>query len=196
MTGNQLVLPGLVTETSWAPPERFSFDDWANIGARMLDAHTSVNWWIGDWALHGMSKDRQWVTEREAAAIAGRDIAALAKCVAVAERFPVDVRRTGKGASWSHHAAVAKLPLEQSLELLDRSQSETWLVTDIAAAVREAAQPDPLPGTEPDPPTVRWVLTVEVDSTYGQDDIGELLETLGEHITDEIPGATCKVTGP
>jgi hypothetical protein len=160
----QLTLPGTTTATPTAltVDPGVDFDTWLAAGGRLLGAASSINWWVGDWILHG---EAQWggtdggmaMLRREICAVTNLDPQTLERVRHIASSVPPQVRR--EGLSWSHHVEVAALPLDAQAELLEAAEagdvdavsgeSRRWPVERLRREVRrlrDLEAGDPLPG--------------------------------------------------
>lgn len=96
-------LPGVVSQTSWTPPEGLDFERWARsirFGYRLRGA---AMWWIGD----GLNWGEERFGEQYAQVMDATDYeySTLANAASVARRVAPQVRRVE--LSWSHHAEIA-----------------------------------------------------------------------------------------
>lgn len=161
---DQLTLPGTTTATATAlvVAPGVDYDTWLAAGTRLLGAASSVNWWVGDWILHG---ETEWgateggmaMLRREICAVTNLDPQTLERVRHIAAAVPPQVRR--EGLSWSHHVEVAALPLDAQAELLEAAEagdvdavsgeSRRWPVERLRREVRrlrDLEAGDPLPG--------------------------------------------------
>lgn len=160
----QLTLPGTTTATATAlvVDPGTDYDTWLGAGTRLLGAASSVNWWVGDWILHG---EATWgatdsgmaMLRREICAVTNLDPQTLERVRHIAASVPASMRR--EALSWSHHVEVAGLPLEDQAELLARAEAgdvdpvsgerRRWPVERLRREVRrirDLEAGDPLPG--------------------------------------------------
>ena len=89
-------------------------------------------WWIGDMLNAG--EDRFGETFSQLGE-GGVSTEMLSRYAAVARRVPIENRLPG--LSWSAHAMVARLPIEQQRPVLERAEREGWDTTQIRDHVRE-----------------------------------------------------------
>jgi hypothetical protein len=102
------------------------------IGRRLGKIGRYHQWWLGDWLRYGKSRwGKRYV---EAARITGYDVRTLANIASVVSAFELSRRRDN--LSWSHHAAVAALPLEKQEFWLDRAVAEGFSVADLRTELR------------------------------------------------------------
>lgn len=164
MTSSQLTLPGTTTATATAlvVDPGTDYDSWLGAGTRLLGAASSVNWWVGDWILHG---ETEWgateggmaMLRREICAVTNLDPQTLERVRHIAAAVPPQVRR--EGLSWSHHVEVAALHFEDMDRLLGLAvagdvdpvsgESRRWPVERLRREVRRIRDldaGDPLPG--------------------------------------------------
>lgn len=161
---SQLTLPGTTSATATAltVDPGTDYDTWLGAGTRLLGAASSVNWWVGDWILHG---EAEWgrtdggmaMLRREICAVTNLDPQTLERVRHIAASVPASMRR--EALSWSHHVEVAALPLDAQAELLEAAEagevdpvsgeSRRWPVERLRREVRrirDLEQGDPLPG--------------------------------------------------
>jgi len=164
---SQLALPGVAaaTPTTLTIGDGTDYDTWLAAGGRLLGAASSINWWVGDWILHG---ETQWgatdsgmaMIRREICAVTNLDPQTLERVRHIAASVPPEVRR--EALSWSHHVEVASLPPETQQGLLDLAaegdvdpvsgERRRWPVERLRREVRRLRDldaGDPLPGLPP-----------------------------------------------
>jgi hypothetical protein len=109
-----------LTSIGWSARGELHYDDWCRLGARLGVAGRSSGWWIGDWLSYGVAKygRRHAVATR----LTGYDSQTLTNLVYVARRFEVSRRR--ETLSWSHHAELAPLDIDEQEFWLDRAASK------------------------------------------------------------------------
>jgi len=113
---------GLVLE------KNLSFEEWAAVGKTF----TMNQWWVGDWLNYGEKTYGE--TYRAVAITTGYDEGSLSNLASVSRRIELPRRRGN--LSWSHHAEVAGLPIEEQDRLLDWAQTEKASVKDLRAIKR------------------------------------------------------------
>jgi hypothetical protein len=116
LAGGQAIL----TETSWAPGGGLRIEDWVRHGRTLGAIGRGSGWWIGDWVRFGNA--RYGEKYDIAARITGYDTQSLMNMAYVASRF--DSSRRREKLSFSHHAEVAALPLDEQERWLDRAERE------------------------------------------------------------------------
>jgi hypothetical protein len=128
--------PAALTEVSWAPRRDLRLGDWVRQGHWLGKLGRATGWWLGDWLRYGQARygDRY----RAAAAITGYDAQTLMNMAYVASRF--DVSRRRENLSFSHHAELAALPVEEQAGWLERAERGMWSVRDLRAEVRRASR--------------------------------------------------------
>jgi hypothetical protein len=114
-------------------PEFMLFDDWVDLGRKLSDGQKVVNWWIGDWWAAG---DHRYGERAKVAAehIFGREFQTLANLASVCRSFETSRRR--EVLSWSHHAEVASLPVDEADALLDQAERDSLPVNKLRTAAR------------------------------------------------------------
>jgi hypothetical protein len=128
-----------LTTTSWAPRSDLGLREWLLQGRRLGALGRGVGWWIGDWLNYGNS--RYGERYARAARVTGYDRQTLMNMVYVSSRFPAARRRTA--LSWSHHAEIAALTVEEQEHWLDAAERERMSARSLRAelqAERRAAR--------------------------------------------------------
>lgn len=112
------------------------FDSWQEIGRRLGGGVRWARFAVGDWLIFGQavySEDDQWAQATEATPaerydlaqrVTGLDIGTLRNYATVCRAVPHANRRLELGISM--HQAVAKLPVEEQAEWLDKAIVEGW----------------------------------------------------------------------
>lgn len=110
------------------------YRDWVFEGRRIGAMGRGSPWWVGDWILFGAAR---W-GERyaEAVKITGYDVKSLRNMRYVASRFDLSLRRDT--LSWSHHALLAGLELEEREHWLARAIADKLSVEDLRVELRAA----------------------------------------------------------
>jgi hypothetical protein len=110
------------TRTALFLRDELLYDEWQQIGERLLTVASSSAWWIGDWLLFGQRvyADRYQI----AVANTGFDYQTLRNYAWVASRF--DPTRRHENLSFSHHAEVASLDAEEQDDWLRRAWVNGW----------------------------------------------------------------------
>ncbi len=131
-------LPACLTPTSWSCDAKGSLDlrEWAEHGRRLGGIGRAVGWWIGDWLRYGNLQfgDRY----ARASRITGYDVQTLMNMVYVATHFDISQRR--EKLSWSHHAQVCALPVQERERWLDFAEREHLSVRCLRDELRRAQQ--------------------------------------------------------
>jgi hypothetical protein len=125
-----------VTPVSWQPGHAISLSQWVADGQRLGAIGRGVNWWLGDWLRFGNMKFGERYVR--ASRITGYDVQTLMNMVYVATRFDSDRRR--ERLSWSHHAELAALSLQEQEEWLTRAENERLSVRDLRAELRRVTR--------------------------------------------------------
>jgi hypothetical protein len=113
-----------VTRVGWSPAHDLTFKGWLEQGRRLGVAGRGAGWWLGDWVRYGAI--RYGGKYARAGRVTGYDHKTLANMVYVASRFELSRRR--EDLSWSHHAELAALDVEDQERWLDRIQAERLTV--------------------------------------------------------------------
>ena len=111
--------PAGLTTTAWSPCAQLTLADWVRQGRWLGALGRGSGWWIGDWVRYGTARygDRYG----PAARVTGYDVQSLRNMAYVAGRFQTPRRRDA--LSFSHHAELAGLPLEEQDLWLDRAEA-------------------------------------------------------------------------
>ena len=125
-----------LTTTAWAPRLELTVADWIRQGRWLGALGRGSGWWIGDWVRYGSARygDRY----RPAAQATGYDVQSLRNMAYVAGRF--DVPRRREGLSFSHHAVLASLPVEDQDLWLDRAEAGALSVGSLRCELRRTRQ--------------------------------------------------------
>ncbi|HXE44522.1 MAG TPA: hypothetical protein VN635_04930 [Conexibacter sp.] len=140
-----------LTNISWTASRELDLAVWLELGQRFGRLGRGVGWWIGDWLLYGNA--RYGEKYQRAAKVTGYDPQSLMNMVYVASRFEISRRR--EKLSWSHHAELAALPVEDQERWLDRAQELTLSVRcmrDELRMTRRRSLDRPAGAAEPDTP--------------------------------------------
>lgn len=106
--------------------------EWIIVGRRLGGIGRCNQWWLGDWVRYGNEKWGQKYTV--ASKITGYDPRTLANMSSIAAAFTLSRRRDV--LTWSHHAAVAALPIEKQDAWLNRAVAEKLSVADLRTELR------------------------------------------------------------
>ncbi|MDA0161676.1 LmbU family transcriptional regulator [Solirubrobacter ginsenosidimutans] len=99
-----------------------SFDDWADVGARIARICGGAAWALGDWLLFG--ERRYGERYRSALEATNLDYQTLRNYAWVARSIAPARRR--EGLSFQHHAEVAALPAAEQDLWLHRAEAQEW----------------------------------------------------------------------
>jgi hypothetical protein len=121
-----------VSATYWEPWEDLDVAEWIMQGRRLGSIGRGVAWWIGDWVNYGNAKFGEKYSR--AARITGYDVQSLMNMAYVASRF--DRSRRRESLSWSHHAELAGLPIEQQEVWLENTEKKHLTVHGLRDEVR------------------------------------------------------------
>lgn len=122
----------VISATCWEPPEDLDITEWIILGRRLGSIGRGVAWWIGDWVNYGNAKFGEKYSR--AARITGYDVQSLMNMAYVASRF--DRSRRRENLSWSHHAELAGLALEQQEVWLGKAEQKHLSVHGLRDEVR------------------------------------------------------------
>jgi hypothetical protein len=125
-------LTAALTPVGWVADANLPYDEWLRQGSRLGVAGRNASWWVGDWLQYGTHRyGRNYAA---AARVTGYDRQTLMNLVYVATRFEVSRRR--EDLSWSHHAELAALELEEQEYWLDRAGEDALSVRDLREELR------------------------------------------------------------
>jgi hypothetical protein len=121
--------------------DKLTFDDWRAIGTQLAALVDASAWWLGDWVFYG-----QWQYGKkyiQAVELTGLDEGTLRNYASVAGRF--DLSRRRDNLSFSHHAAVVSLPLDEADKYLAEADAKDWSTRELRDATRAAKASAPMP---------------------------------------------------
>lgn len=121
----------------WFAEPGLTYEEWLRHGSRLGLAGRSAAWWIGDWVRYGTA--RYGSKYAAASRVTGYDRQTLMNMVYVASRFEISRRR--ENLSWSHHAELAALDIEEQEHWLDRSIQDRLTVRDLREELASAKRP-------------------------------------------------------
>ncbi len=121
-----------LSRVAWLHSEDMDHSEWVAAGRRLGAIGRGSQWWIGDWIRFGAAKWGEKYTE--AARITGYDHQSLRNLAWIAARF--DLSRRRDKLTWSHHAEVAGLELEEQEAWLERAIAEKLSAADLRVEVR------------------------------------------------------------
>jgi hypothetical protein len=121
-----------VSATYWEPWDDLDIAEWIMQGRRLGSIGRGVAWWIGDWVNYGNTKFGEKYSR--AARITGYDVQSLMNMAYVASRFGRSRRR--ENLSWSHHAELAGLAIEQQEVWLENAEKNHLTVHGLRDEVR------------------------------------------------------------
>jgi hypothetical protein len=121
----------------WTAGADLSYDEWLRQGSRLGLAGRSAAWWIGDWVRYGTA--RYGSKYAAATRVTGYDRQTLMNMVYVSTRFQISRRR--ENLSWSHHAELAALDLEDQERWLNRATADRLSVRDLRQELLSVKQP-------------------------------------------------------
>jgi hypothetical protein len=110
--------------------------DWVRQGRWLGAIARASGWWIGDWIRYGNARygDRYGAAAR----VTGYDVQSLRNMAYVAGRFNPQRRRDR--LSFSHHAELAGLSVEEQELWLDRTVAGALSVSKLRSELRQARQ--------------------------------------------------------
>jgi hypothetical protein len=134
-------------KVGWTPAAELDERTWAATGRRMSLVDRASQWWIGDWLRYGSARwgDRY----AQAARITGYDVPSLRNMAWLAAEF--DLSRRRDDLTWSHHAAVAGLPLDEREPWLDRAAQHRLSVAELRREIRAVNRRRAVSSSTPSP---------------------------------------------
>jgi len=170
--------PAALTTTAWSPLVELTVADWGRQGRWLGALGRGSGWWIGDWLRYGNSRygDRYG----PAARLTGYDVQSLMNMAYVAGRFEVSRRRDA--LSFSHHAELAGLPVEEQDLWLDRAEASALSARALRFELRQARRRA----------ASRRALA---EARRGRDGAGSPSRTKAETIGRQVKSATVANTG-
>lgn len=127
---------GALTGIAWSANGDIGLEAWLQIGQRFGRIGRGIGWWIGDWLRYGNT--RYGERYARAARVTGYDPQTLMNMVYVASRFETVRRR--ERLSWSHHAELAALPVDEQEYWLRRAEEEALSVRCMRHELRAAGR--------------------------------------------------------
>ncbi len=122
----------MTLKVAWIPGGKLDQPEWAAVGRRFGTVARCSQWWIGDWIRYGIA---EWGEKySEAARITGYDPGTLRNMAWVASQFDLSLRNDN--LSWSHHALLAPLSLDDKKSWLARASEDRLSVSDLRAELR------------------------------------------------------------
>ena len=112
-----LILPG-ATKTAFPIPDDITFEEWEDIGFRIMSVTKSCMWWLGDWWAFGEHR----YGERAAQALES-DYSFQTFMDAGWVSNKIETSRRREALSWSHHREVAALKPNEKDALLDYAEA-------------------------------------------------------------------------
>lgn len=132
MSSGLLVIGVNPTRTSLALEDGLGFNEWREIGERLVRMADASNWWVGDWLAYGDRYRRDYTTAMQELDL---KYSALVAYAYVASKVEVSTRV--EDLSWTHHRLVA--PLEPTLQRywLDEALRHGWTSRELEQAIAE-----------------------------------------------------------
>jgi hypothetical protein len=112
-----LELSGTCSPTGWEPPADLPEAEWRRFGVALSKLERGLGWLVGDWWIYGNQHYGRRKAMTEAEDWEGPSFQSCCNAASVCRRFEGYRRR--ELLSFSHHAAVASLPMRRVDELLD-----------------------------------------------------------------------------
>lgn len=115
-----------------------TYERYESIGSLLGRMHQSLRFAIGDWLLLGEQLFPQQVYQ--AAELLGMSEGGMMEYVRVSERVPRSIRKPG--LSWSHHRAIASLPLPEQKKWLKTASESRLSHHELREALRDGKPPE------------------------------------------------------
>lgn len=110
------------------------FEEWEKLGDQLKKCARSCNWWLGDWMNYG---ERVYGEKyAQAVEVTGLDYQTLANIAWVCANVGLSLRK--ENLPFSHHALVAKMPIETQRKWLDKAAAGNWSFMDFRAKIKAA----------------------------------------------------------
>lgn len=138
----QDLVPITMSEIAWQPEGQMSFEQWEQAGLALQRMGRAWQWWVGDWVLYG---ERHFAdTYSQAVDLTGYEYKTISQVIRVSGAITPPRRKPE--LSWSHHEAVAALPVEQQDEWLGKAVEDGMTVARLRTRMR--GLPDPEEGRQ------------------------------------------------
>lgn len=121
-----------LTRVGWMPSTSLGLAEWSAVGRRFGEIGRCSQWWLGDWIHYGNTKFGERYSR--AVKLTGYDVQSLMNMVYVASRFEISRRR--ENLSWSHHATLAALDVDEQDHWLSRAIADKLSVADLRVELR------------------------------------------------------------
>lgn len=122
-------------------PEGLALSEWERIGDSLAYVERNVDWWIGDWWAYGTHAYGERAKVAAESRFAPQTLMNYAWVAS-----SVESSRRREALSFSHHEAVANLPVQEQERFLDRAEAEGWTRAELRKAVKvRRAESVPLP---------------------------------------------------
>lgn len=141
---DEFALPGVVSETGLDLPPGLTFEQWQRVGNTLMRIDKAWKFWYGDWLRYGEREYGEMYSQ--AISDTGMDYRQLAQIAHVARRIEPDMRH--ESLSWSTHAAVAKLPRDAAIEVLDAAERDGLSRQEVRSAVKAITSAKNIPPAE------------------------------------------------
>lgn len=134
--GNDLTLPGAVSETALDLPGGLSFDEWQETGETLGRIGRACQWWIGDWLNYGERAYGEKYTQAMDAT--GLDYETLRGYAWVAGRVETVRRRTV--LSFSHHKEIAQFNPSDQDRWLTSAEANGWSKGQLRTEIKKTRE--------------------------------------------------------
>jgi len=135
-----LAFPGVTFQpTGLAIDDGLPVERWQELGRFLHHVEGGLQWFVGDWLLHGERKYGE--TYKEAMAATGYEYKSLRNQRHVASQIELSRRRDN--LPWSLHAEVAALDADEQDELLDDAEANGWTRRQMRQAVAKVRRQEP-----------------------------------------------------
>lgn len=159
-SGNIVFGSFTLTSLGFEMPSDVSLDEYGNLGDLLFQLEGSLQWLIGDYAVHAKEGTDYGETYTELLEKYDRSYSTISKWKMTCEKIPFFRRR--KNLGWSHHTEIAQAELtdEQRWDLLDLCDKNEWSVRKLREMIADEQGKTPAP-----PPTPLENVSHSVDNT-------------------------------
>lgn len=126
-------IPGELTETSLTLREGLTLNEWITVMTTLKQMSRSIQWWVGDAMAYGESHYGE-----DAFAHLEQSDKTLANWATTCRK--IDPSRRREEVSYSVHAEVASLPVEEQVNVLEEAARDGWTVGQTRERVRQIQQ--------------------------------------------------------
>jgi hypothetical protein len=173
-----------VSATGLVLPTDLDFNEWKDLGTKLVTMRSGNQWALGDWWAYGEHKygDRKKAVE-EAGIRLHYKFNSLMNLATISRKFPPSSRN--EVLKFTHHKIVAALPVEDRTKWLARAASMHWSVEKLQKAIQI------LPTYDEIAERAVWIVEFVVDGKTGAQGTAFFLEDVGlvtaYHVLAKLP---------